>query len=772
MAIAFISHSSKNKPIVEELFKKLGSNNCVVDKYTFEAGAKTISQIFENLERTDLFVLIISSAALDSDWVKYEVNQSKDKLDLNQIKRFLPINIDKNVTHNDPRLPQWIKYNYDLKYVSNLNIIVGKIKRQLREIIIESSPKIAERMGNFVGRNSLIEEFEDKYINIENLKPTTIFISGLEGVGRRTFLKKALEKNKLFSSTYEPVPINLELNDGIDDLILKLDEGYYSYKKDFVADLLSKSIDQKIDFLKKMIIEYINSHEIIFFIDNGCLILRTGEFNEWFIMLANSIEFENKISFCVISKFRPSRYELTQLKFKNISQHIPPLSDADKEKLFIKIMNNRGISFDRHKLELILSFLNGFPEQIFYTADLIQEQGIDRVLKMREYITDFYDNKLLTQFRNIIENSTTKDIVVVLARFGTISYEYLIEIFYDHPNLDWALEQLFTIGAYELVGMSKEFLKIDYALADYISRNQAEVSTGIQSRIKHKITAIINDEYDIPTYSDTLNTLKQGLINGQNIPDRLLLPSLVLKSISALYDKKDYKSLITLADKVIENSGYIDRQIEREIHYFLCLSYARLKHERFESEIRYFDFPETDFLFGLYHRIRKNYKKAKEHLIIAVKNMPNKTQARSELVLTLFALNQYIEAESLAFENYNRHKNNPFYIQAYFRCLIHRPSKSSQEEKLLKELIEKMSFNPHPRAADMKLVMEAQYDYYINGDRDTAEKKLKRSIYGGANKRSALNILYQIYQKESDHQAISYLSENFADKTNEEDDDE
>ncbi|MEJ0106547.1 MAG: toll/interleukin-1 receptor domain-containing protein [Bacteroidota bacterium] len=105
MAIAFISHSSKNKPIAEDLFKKLGANNCVVDKYTFEAGAKTISQIFENLDKTDLFVLILSNAALDSDWVKYEVNQSKDRLDLNQIKRFLPLNIDKNVTHSDPRIP-------------------------------------------------------------------------------------------------------------------------------------------------------------------------------------------------------------------------------------------------------------------------------------------------------------------------------------------------------------------------------------------------------------------------------------------------------------------------------------------------------------------------------------------------------------------------------------------------------------------------------------------------------------------------------------------
>ena len=89
MSIAFISHSSKNKPLVEELFKKLGANNCVVDKYTFETGAKTIEEIFGNLQRTDLFVLIISSAALESNWVKKEVKFSKLLLGQQQIKRIL-----------------------------------------------------------------------------------------------------------------------------------------------------------------------------------------------------------------------------------------------------------------------------------------------------------------------------------------------------------------------------------------------------------------------------------------------------------------------------------------------------------------------------------------------------------------------------------------------------------------------------------------------------------------------------------------------------------
>jgi len=767
MAIAFISHSSKNKPFVEELAKKLGIDNCVVDEYKFDAGSKTLLQIFENLDRTDLFVLIISGAALESDWVTLEVNSSKDRLDLSQIKRFLPINIDKNVGHDDPRIPQWIKSNYDLKRVYNLNIIVNKIKRQLREITIESNPQIAERLNNFVGRNSLIEEFEEKYISIENIKPTTIVVSGIEGSGRRSFLKKALEKNKLFAATYEPAVINLYSSDGVDDLILKLDEGYSAYNREFIYDLKAADFNEKIKILKKSMLDYLNNHEVIFFIDDGCLVLRSGQFNDWFVSLINSDEFENRVSFCLISRYRLAKMEVNNLKFKNIFLHIPPLSDADKEKLFVKVMNIRQISFDRLKLDTILSFLNGFPDQIFYTADLIQDIGVDKVLKMQDYITDFYDNKLINQFRSVIDNAKTKNIVVVLAHFGTISHEYLVDIFYDNHELEDALDRLFILGVYELVGLAKEFLKVNHALADYVTRNRIKMSESVELRIKYKVNSVIKQQSDIPTYSDTLNTLRQGLINGESIPDHLLLPSLVLKSISSLYDRKDYKYVISLGKKILENGAYIDRQVKHEIHVFLCLAYARLKNSSFELEVRNIDFPDSEFLYGLYYRIKKEYYKAKRHLTTAVKHMPTKVQVKSELVLTLFSLEQYAEAESLARDNYNKHKNNPYYIQAYFKCLIYKKHRSEKEMALLDSMLKRVSSSQHPKAPEMKVVMQAQYDYYINGDLESAEHKLRSAIYGGA-RRNAYDILYKIYEKERNHSAINSLA---ADYNLEKDDD-
>jgi hypothetical protein len=70
MSKAFLSHSSKQKSLVETIAKRIGRDNCVLDKYNFEAGNPTLDEIIKGIEKTDLFVLFLSDQALNSEWVK------------------------------------------------------------------------------------------------------------------------------------------------------------------------------------------------------------------------------------------------------------------------------------------------------------------------------------------------------------------------------------------------------------------------------------------------------------------------------------------------------------------------------------------------------------------------------------------------------------------------------------------------------------------------------------------------------------------------------
>ena len=133
MAKAFLSHSSKDKPLVEKIAKQLGRNNCHYDSLTFEAGEKTIEEIFRSLEDTDIFVLFISDYSLNSEWVKKEITHAKVLSNRSLIERIFPLIIDKNITHKDSRIPDWIKKPYNIRHFENEVIILKKIRQFLRE---------------------------------------------------------------------------------------------------------------------------------------------------------------------------------------------------------------------------------------------------------------------------------------------------------------------------------------------------------------------------------------------------------------------------------------------------------------------------------------------------------------------------------------------------------------------------------------------------------------------------------------------------------------
>lgn len=78
----FISHSSKDKvrycdKVVNKLIEKLGKDSIVYDELTFEAGEKSIDEINRTLSTTDLYVILLSQSAVESDWVKYELKEAQ-----------------------------------------------------------------------------------------------------------------------------------------------------------------------------------------------------------------------------------------------------------------------------------------------------------------------------------------------------------------------------------------------------------------------------------------------------------------------------------------------------------------------------------------------------------------------------------------------------------------------------------------------------------------------------------------------------------------------
>ena len=92
----FLSHSSKDKPVVREIAARL-KKDCVrvwFDEEQIKPGDSIPAKIEEGLERSRVLVLCMSANAFGSDWAQLESGTFRFRDPLNKDRRFLPLRLD------------------------------------------------------------------------------------------------------------------------------------------------------------------------------------------------------------------------------------------------------------------------------------------------------------------------------------------------------------------------------------------------------------------------------------------------------------------------------------------------------------------------------------------------------------------------------------------------------------------------------------------------------------------------------------------------------
>lgn len=251
----FLSHSSADKAMyVRYIADKLG-DRAAYDEYTFESGMKTLDEIYRTMESSDVFVLFLSEPALKSEWVQREILNSKRLVDDDHLKRFLPILIDKTVSHRDPRIPKWISEQYNLRLVSRPAVALRRINTTFAQLSLAKHPNFDRRKELFVGRNTELSELERRFDDYTKPVPAAVFVSGLREIGRKSFLLNALKKTNKVERYYDPIRITLQQEDGIEGFISKVfDVGLYSGSID-IESLSVASMPEKVGMLVSLLTE-------------------------------------------------------------------------------------------------------------------------------------------------------------------------------------------------------------------------------------------------------------------------------------------------------------------------------------------------------------------------------------------------------------------------------------------------------------------------------------------------------------------------------------
>ena len=769
MSKAFLSHSSKNKSLVEKIGQQLGKDNCHLDTLTFEAGEKTLEEIFKGLNDTDIFVLFISEPALESDWVKKEITAAKKLLDKKIIDRIFPLIIDKDISYKDPRIPDWIKKPYNIKYFDNEVLVLQKIKQLLRESNFKTFSHLKDIDELFVGRHRLLEEFERKIFNIDNIKPSCLIAYNFfEGMGRRTFLKNALIRTRIIDKWYDPIFIPFSSKESIEDFIYKLNF-IEKTKEIFDYDFSSEELDSKINIAANLVKKFIANNELIFIIDDGGIVLPNTLIVPWFTRMLESENFINQVAICIVSKFKPKPIFLRQ--FKNIiSFQVDELSPSEVQILFIQYLNHMGVDIQSEDSRIFIDHLHGIPNQVIYAANLISTAGVQEAKRYIDNIDEFDELSVVSVLDFLKDYPLCKQMLIALSKFEIISYDLVYHIFGENDEVYKSIQKLYDLGLFYNVSSTHQYLKLNTSVADYINRSKLNLEGQYNSNLKEIIKSSIAKPLDLDEYSDFsefLILIQDMIRSGKAIPSKYYLPSFILKSIVQEYYLRNYKVVIELATRIIEASQKFDSQIIRETRYWLCLAYCRTQDPKFFEEVQYFknddlfNLKDFFFLLGFFHRIADNMPKAEEYFdkVLSIDEEHSKT--KREMVNVYLRKRDYGSALSLAEDNYYKHRTNIHHINAYFTCLIKKPDLTEDDYEMLDELLDRTETSLDKRADEFYNTMSSEYEYYINRNLKKAISDLLESMRLNKNNYHSFKALSEIYRREGLEKDLEELNKTY-----------
>lgn len=727
MIKCFLSHSSSDKErFVRHVASKLHREVRILDEDTFEAGMPPAEEIALALEETALFVIFLSSKALESRWVQDELAAAKSLFDSSKLERIYPIIIEDGLTHLDPRIPEWMREGLNIQPILNPSIAARKISSRLIEISWQFHPRLRERAEIFVGRNDLIGQFEERIDDFSAPTPIAIIASGLNAIGRKSLLRHSLKKANIVRPSFEFPSVVLAHLDSIEDLVLKtLDLGLVNLSsKDFS---LRASVKEKTEFAIRMFRQISQERERVLIEDQGVLIQPDGQLVDWFSEIIDGLANESFMIFAVASRYRPigSLNRSNPLAF---FVHVTEMDKSERDGLMVRYSRFSGLELSRDDYSFFSGLLTGYPEQVLFAVDLIKDHGLFEARKNSHAIQQYGSDKAQVVLEPFQEDPKALNFIYLLSRFEFVSYEVLFDIV-NERDYGELLRDLLSSSICERIGTSSDYIRVNEVIRDYISRSRFGSETGFEAALTNHVKSFVeryeDEESDI---SDYILSAQESLRAGKEIPEELIIPSVFVKTIKRLYDEdRKYSEAILLADRVLSRDESLHKNTIDHVRFIKCQCLARLRNNIFFDEVRKVPQPNRAFLYGFYYRLSGDVAKAEENLKRVLEQKPRDPRAIGELVLAYMQAEEYQLAFDLARDNYYNRPGNPINANNYLACLMARDW-TPECRKEVEEVISRLEIDSSDRAREMVASAKARVLAYFDGDHDAAMASINRTI--------------------------------------------
>jgi tetratricopeptide (TPR) repeat protein len=372
MSYAFISHSRADEELAKQLAQRLGKEKVWIDLEDLKAGDLIPRKLAESIHESKWFILIASQEAMESQWVRYELNVAI----MNEIQdndyRVIAARIDDCEVH--PELSPFL-------YVDCPNQPDQAIDEIVKLILTEGGGIITQRRDRrrqFVDRFKEIAAIED----IANEGVNFILLWGLYGIGKTVLAEQAafqVFKYRVarfpLTEAHELLRLSLELSARAKR---KLPEPSASEE-----ELLNSSIDS--------VNQLIGQGYIVFFDDIERILEDDGSFPPFFSSILENLVQLRDLSMPVL--LASTQYTILPPTLKEMS-HIMKVGRLDDKHVLYCLENWLRISdpghevIERSTLERVIPHLYGYPLAARFAAYMIAKYSIEILLKDISHFKD------------------------------------------------------------------------------------------------------------------------------------------------------------------------------------------------------------------------------------------------------------------------------------------------------------------------------------------------------------------------------------------------
>jgi tetratricopeptide (TPR) repeat protein len=660
---AFLSHSSGDKQFVSSVASRLGRHRVVFDAMHFDSGQTFVNEIEKYIKTSEVFIFFASPRSLASFWCTFEIDVARLAMIQKVLRRSITYVISNTVSLTE--LPEWLRESKVLFQAS-----VGQVVRDIDHHLMSLLPP--ELKPPFVGRNAQKAQFLQELVDTR--KRQVFVVSGLEAIGRRTYIKNVLEENLAL----RPGPtLHFDQLVGNEELYAQLVTDAHSFDAQGLnAELrafTSLSPDQQQDEIVAKLAAATGANEYPVFIDHGGLTDKQGTFYEsYHRLLDRFLSRGERVPYLALIHRGKPRLEDLSIADACLYQSVPPLTKAESVGLLRRLLSGSEKPIDEPELQRCAELAEGYPPALYFVARFVQKYGLQTLFHSPDNVAALKRRVFVKFLKDLSLDPVSVKVLRYLAREGPLQFGVIaaaLEV--SERQLADSLLKLIDLS---LLVYEPPHYSISWPIRDSVTRLWGELPSTEYERIAHNIRDWTERNHEIPDI-DTIDALLSAQVRGgieldwsdTGVP---VLPSTTVKLAERCYHLREYEQAYELSLRAeqyaktrpqrlralgVRAKALVNMQRWGEAEAVLNTLDKEVARERFH-------------LRGFLLRRRSRFSEALEQYDKAIHTGHNPNSVLRDSADCLFRLGRFQEAIQRINIVRERDRDNPWVLDLLARC--------------------------------------------------------------------------------------------------------